>query len=130
MFRYLALRCRGRFGAVIKSTLKTGCLNFYFEGEFYLFAGHSKATGQGVHDILRVSNCQVQKIGSLPSHAAFTVAPAVHKDQIYLCFEYHKTQTCSKSSQPVGPFVDITNSLKQHRYGATAYSKSKCLKIC
>ena len=95
-----------------------------WRNEFYLFGGWDLTK-----QILKVDQCTVKKIGSLPFNHMFASCANVNDKAINLCFNAYNAEgdykKCRFSSSPTGAFNEIPDSNDQHRGIQIAASDSK-----
>ena len=86
-----------------------------FKGNFYVYGGDSKRTE---HQIAKVQNCALEKIGELPFPLSWGGC-AANANSLFLCFHYWGTseegKTCHVSNEPTQSFIEIPKSIGTHR---------------
>ena len=94
-----------------------------FRGEFYVFGGDWNGHNeQHMKQILKVTDCSLEKIGKLRFKFRYGACAAVNEESIYLCFSDRggETKQCYVGADPVGSFSEINQSQFNHDYTRVA----------
>ena len=96
-----------------------------FKGNFYVYGGDRSST---YHQIAKVQNCKLEKIGELPFRLTWGGC-AANSNTLFLCFNYRGNdedyKTCHVSSEATEKFIEIPRSHEWHCQIRTAASEGK-----
>lgn len=94
--------------------------SFTFKGKFYVFGGENKE-----NQISQIRNCKLERVGSLSFDFDAGACTNVNDSEFFLCFPFQDAKTCRKSSNPLGPFTTISDSISTHSYTRIANDGGK-----
>ena len=104
------------FHSGFRTEVKFSC-SVTFRGEFYVFGGDHIHNYQQMRQILKVTDCSIEKVGKLRFDFRYGACAAVNEESIYLCFsdrDGNSRKQCYVGTDPVGPFSKTNQSQFSH----------------
>ena len=94
-----------------------------FRNEFYVFGGDTPYGGEK-RQISKLTDCHLQRIGTLSFNHESGTCTDVNDSRIYLCFDVSSTKVCRYAKNPLDTFTQATSSVYSHF--ATSIAASEC----
>ena len=82
-----------------------------FNNQFFIYGGSNSDTKR---QISHVTNCHLQRIGSLPFDLDYGTC-TTNQNYVIWCFDYDATKSCWKSTSPTSDWESVQQSNVDHR---------------